>query len=108
MAELNDISCYKGEAVALTFTMTPLTDITGWTIAFTVRNNATDAVALLSKAATLTTPLSGIFTVNLTSTETKTTLGTGTFAYDAQRTDPASEAVLSIGTLDIVQEVLYP
>lgn len=108
MAVANDITFYKGEAVALVFTMTPTTDITGWTIVMTIRNNATDSVTLLSVTGVLTTPASGIFTLSLTSAQTKTTLGVGTFAYDIQRTDAASEAVLSIGSLFVTQEVLYP
>jgi hypothetical protein len=107
MATLNDITFYKGEAVALVFTMTPVTNIAGWNISLTLRNNPTDAVPLLTKAATLTTPAAGVFTVALTHAET-VALSAANYAYDVQRTDTGSEAVLSIGTLVVAQEVLYP
>lgn len=107
MAQLNDISFYRGEAVSLTFTMTPTTDITGWTITLTIRVNANDAAVVLTKTpASLVTPAAGIFSFNLSSAETKILLGT--YAYDIQRVDAASEATLSIGTLIVRQEVLYP
>lgn len=106
MAELNDIAFFRGEAVALTFTMTPTTDITGWGIEFTLRNNANDASALLQVAGVLLTPGSGIFEILLTHAQTVGLLGN--YAYDIQRTDGGSEAVLSIGTLTVSQEVLYP
>lgn len=106
MAQLNNVGCYLGEAIALTFTIKPLTDITGWTIKLTIKNNATDVGQLLQVAAVLTTPASGIFTCSLTHAQTLT-LGVGTYAYDVQRTDSGSEAVLSIGSLTVSQEVLY-
>lgn len=106
MAQLNDISVYKGEAVLLTFTMTPATDISGWSISFTLKTNQTDSTALISQAAVLTTPASGVFTVTLTHAQTNRTAAT--YYYDVQRTDSGSEAVLSIGTFTISQEVLYP
>lgn len=85
------------------------TDITGWTIHATVRANATDAAALVGPAACAhTSELGGIFRFSLTSTQTKTTLGVGVFAYDIQRVDAGSESVLSIGELTVLQEVLYP
>ena len=110
MAEINDIEFYKGEAIALVFTMTPLTDITGWTIEMNVKYDATDTAVLLTIAATITTAAAGIFTVNLTSAQTKTlytSAGGRPLAYDVQRTDAAAEAVLSIGSLSILQEVKY-
>ena len=48
-----------------------------------------------------------LFTVALTSTQTKTTLGVGLFTYDVQRTTSGSETVLSTGRFVIKQEVLF-
>ena len=61
MATINNISFYRGEDIALVFTMSPVTNITGWTITFSLRNNPNDAdPALITVTATLTTPISEI------------------------------------------------
>ena len=108
MATQNNISIFKGEAITLTFTMSPVTDIVGWTITFTLRVNANDSVAVLTKTpATIVVPsTSGVFTFSLT--HANTNLASGAYAYDVQRVDAGSEAVLSIGFFTIYQEVLYP
>lgn len=106
MATTNNITCFKGEAVVFTFTMSPTTDITGWHISFTLKANAPDSVTLLTVAGVITAPAaSGIFTISMTHAQTN--IAVGAYAYDVQRTDSGSEAVLSIGHLNIVQEVLY-
>ncbi|HYM24440.1 MAG TPA: hypothetical protein VEU08_14590 [Vicinamibacterales bacterium] len=104
MAQLNNIACYRGEAVTLAFTMTPVTDITGWTITFTLKRNQTDPTPILTIAAVITNGPNGTFTVSLTKAQTN--MQAGTYQYDIQRTDAGSEAVLSIGTFTITQEVL--
>jgi len=107
MAVRNDIEFFRGEAISLSFTMTPTTDITGWTITLTIRINANDPAFVLQKTpASLTTPASGIFSFALASTETR--LLVGKYAYDVQRVDSGSEATLSIGNMTVKQEVLYP
>lgn len=84
-------------------------DITGWTVHGTIRANATDAAALVGPAVcTHVSEAGGILKFALTSTQTKTTLGVGTFAYDVQRVDAGAESVLSVGALRVRQEVLYP
>ena len=84
------------------------TNINGWTITLTIRSNANDAATVLSVTpATITSAAGGIFALSLTSTQTKTTLGVNTFAYDVQRVDAGFESVLSIGELFVGQEVLY-
>jgi hypothetical protein len=106
MAQMNDIACYKGEAILATFTMTPATDITGWTITFTLRRHATDAAVLLQKSCGVFDAVNGKFQLALSKAET--TLGAGDYVYDIQRVDSGSEAVLSIGRFHVAQEVLTP
>lgn len=112
--ELQDIDpIYRGGAYTLTFnkiasTASPGTDITGWTtIKLTIRDLPTSSTVLLQKTATIVTPLTGIFTFSLSHAETLA-LGIGTFFYDVQRADAGSEALLSMGAFNVVQEVLYP
>ena len=103
---LNDLKIYKGEAPTFSFTMSPVVDITGWTISMTVKRKGTDTSALLSVSGTIVNGPAGTFTVALTTTQTKTTLGVGQFAYDIQRTTSGSENVLSIGRVSVRQESL--
>jgi len=109
MATLNDIECYKGEAITLLCTMSPVVDITGWTITMTIRlNDEPDSGIVLQKTpGTLVAPTSGQFSFALSKAET-VALNAGIFAYDMQRVDGSSEANLSIGTFTVKPSVLYP
>lgn len=91
---------FRGEAINFRFTLTPTTDITGWTVSFRVKQRVEDATALQTVAATLTTPAAGLLTVTL-STAVTTALPDGMYAYDLWRTDSGSEACLSIGGVQV-------
>ena len=49
MATQANISFYKGEDVVLTVTMSPATNISGWTLQFTLRKQYGDTTALVTK-----------------------------------------------------------
>lgn len=102
----NDITVYRGEAATLTFTMTPVVDITGWLISMVVKRKWVDSSALLNMSGTVTNGPNGVFTVDITNNQIKTTLGVGLFAYDVQRTTSGSETVLSIGRFVVKQSSL--
>jgi hypothetical protein len=106
VATVNNISIYKGEAVQLNFTMSPVTDISSWTIALTIRVNASDTGFVYQDATAIhDSDVAGTFHFLLA--HAATNIASGTYAYDVQRTDAGSEAVLSIGILTIAQEVYY-
>lgn len=106
MASNADFTIYRGEDIALVFTQnqangsTPQ-NITGWTITF--RAAATQyGAAVITKTPTLTTPLQGIFTVNLASADTSGLTQDGadtTYYYDIRRTDAGSRTELFTGLL---------
>lgn len=112
MSATNHLTIYKGEAVVQPFThvlegtTTPV-NITGWTIAFTVRKKPTDTATLLTVPGAVVSGPAGTYTVSLTHAQT-VPLTAGVYAYDIQRTDATSEAVMSIGRFTVTQEVLYP
>ena len=108
MAITNNIAFYKGEAVTLALVMSPVVEIGGWTVVLTVRRQPTDVAAVLSVAGTVTDGPNGAFQVVLTHAQTGTTLTTGTYFYDIQRTNAGFETVLSLGKITVLQEVLYP
>lgn len=106
MAVLQDITTYKAQATTLNFTMSPVTDITGWTIVFTLKQAITDASAVLTLSATIVSAAAGTFKVVMT--KAHLTKPPGVYVYDVQRTDSGSETVLSIGSFVILPSVLYP
>jgi len=108
MAALANLSFYRGEDITLTVTMTPVTDITGWTLQFTVRKQYGDTTALLAKTVgagvTITDATNGVFTVALASAET-TGLDLRAYVYDIQRTNAGNRTVLTIGSVTLLPEV---
>lgn len=109
MAQPQDIGpIYRGEDVTLNFTMTPLTDITGWTMSFRVKAKLEDASVLLGPInASITTAAAGTFSVPLTAAQTST-LPVGTYDYDVWRTDSGSAATLDLGKLTVKGSVKTP
>lgn len=108
MAQIQDLGpIYRGEDVTLVFTMTPTTDITGWTISTRVKQTATDPTSLVSASATITNAAAGIFTVALSAAQTNL-LPAGQLPYDVWRTDSGSAAALSVGMLVVRGSVRIP
>ena len=107
MAQVNHLEVYKGEAVSLDFTMDPVEDISGWTLQFTLKSRAADAVILLSVEGAVVDGESGTFAIPLAHADT-IDLDAGVYAYDVQRIDAGSEYPVSVGKFTVKQEVLYP
>lgn len=99
MAAHADLEWKRGEDIVVTFTPRVVTDITGWTINCLVKKNITDTAALLTIAATITTPAAGIYTVTFTAAQNTTTLRDGAYPYVTARVDGGSVAVLTEGRI---------
>jgi len=114
MARKANCSMFRGEDKTLTVTVdngaTPpiVLNITGWTLAFTLRKSAGDATVLITKTTdagiSLTAPLTGVFQVSLDDVDT-IGLASGKYAYDVKRMDAGAEAVLVYGTMTLLAEV---
>jgi len=108
MAANANISFYRGEDVTLTVTMSPATNITGWTLQFTVRKAYGDAAALITKTTgagiTITDATNGVFTVSIASADTLD-LEQRAYVFDIQRTNSGNRTVLTIGNLTLLPEV---
>jgi len=109
MAENQDISMFRGEDKILEITLTPVTNITTWTLAFTVRETPESAVALIEKTVgagiTITGGAAGVFQVALADTDTASALQPGRYAYDCKRTTAGLETILVYGVLTLLAEV---
>lgn len=98
---------FRGEDKALVFTIKDaggaVINITGWTIGFRMSQSQWGAASII-KAATLTTPASGICTVTLSSGDTSSLTQDGqptTYYYTLRRTDTGSRTELAYGQIII-------
>jgi hypothetical protein len=102
------IEIYRGEEVTLEFTLTPTTNITGWTIQFTVAKAANSTVKVIdTMAASIANAVGGIFSVSLDADVTGD-LEPGTYYYDAWRMDAESERLLAAGLFKVFAVARLP
>jgi hypothetical protein len=93
MAANDTIEVYRGEDSNLNFTMSPVVDITGWTIEFCMHGSSG---TMISKPGSIVDGPAGKFMASLTSSDTQL-LPPGSYAYNAWRTDTGSRRVLAAG-----------
>jgi hypothetical protein len=99
MAGTDEIAIYRGEDVALPFTMDPVENITGWTLLMSVSGGG---AVVFTKAGVVTSGPSGTFSVSLTDAETELLSASEVYDYDVWRTDAGAERVLARGTLRVL------
>lgn len=97
-----DMTISRYEAVTITVTMDPATNITGWTFALNIRS----AGSLLTgypktDIFTITNAANGIFTASLTSAQTDDFAVGAIYEYDIWRTNSGSEKQLAFGQLQV-------
>lgn len=105
MAQTDSITVYRGEDRLIEVTMSPVTDITGWTLLLSVRGVGG---ALFTKSGTITSAEDGTFTFTLADDDTAN-LKPGYYTYDVWRTDSGSERVVAIGNFivtDVARDVV--
>lgn len=107
MATLTDLSLYRGEDITITVTMSPPTNVSGWTFALSVKRRYEDSTTLISKTSpTIVNATSGIFRFSLASADTfNANVSTGDYVYDVQRTNSGSQTVLCAGSLKVLPQV---
>lgn len=108
MAVTANFSFYRGEDTLITVTMTPITDITGWSLQFTARVTLDILPIAITKTTghgiTLTNPTGGVFTIFLLSADTNT-LDPGNYYFDIQRVDSGFHGVLTTGVMTLLDPV---
>jgi hypothetical protein len=101
MPELEWIDVAAGEAVTRTFSPpTPPVSVAGWTLRFVVAESF-GGTTKLTLTPTILNATTGTFSVTLSSAQTLTTLGPGTWAWEAWRTDAGGETRVAFGYLVI-------
>jgi hypothetical protein len=103
MSVTSSIVFFRGEDVTLNFTMRPPTDITGWTLTFTVRDKL-GGTTQFTKTPTLTSATLGQFRVTIASSDTSG-LAVGRYVWDVRREDSGNKTTLADGYLTLKQEV---
>lgn len=109
MAVLVDqtITVYRGEAITLPFTMSPVENIAGWTLKFTVSKAVNKTTKLLGPLAMVhDVDANGTFHVTLL--EEDTNLNPGNYRWDVWRTDEGLEQPKATGPFILTGNVRVP
>lgn len=104
MATANALTLYRGTDYLINCTVSPVVNISGWTIVFTLKSQQGGAV-VITQAATIVSASAGTFSVTLS--HAQLLIAPGTYSHDIHRTDTGSVNVLSIGSVIVLPEVLY-
>ena len=107
MAVRVDLQCPFATAQAILFTPPSPVNITGWNLRFTVQLKSNPANALLTKTSgsgiTVNDAANGLFTVNVSATDTGTTLEARQYEYTVTRTDAGFEDLLAYGLFTVFE-----
>jgi len=101
-------SFYAGEDGTISCTMSPVVNITGWALKFTVRKTLNILPILITKITggdiTITDGPNGKFDIDMNSADTASATP-GDYFFDIQRTDAGFKSELGIGTFTILNPV---
>lgn len=103
MATTNDLECFKGEDIEFPFYITPVEDISSWTIRFALKRRRGDSTSIVDIPCTITDGPSGFWKIPLAAANTLQT--PGTYYYDVWRLQTGGDAVLTEGEFVIKPEV---
>lgn len=104
MPTIEDITIYRGEDVDLSFTMSPVEDISDWDIEFNVVG--VSYAKLITIAATITDGPNGTFTISIPAAVTD--IRPGRYTFDVWRTDADTARVVATGTFIVLAEARIP
>ena len=101
------ITVYRGQAVVLNFTMSPVENIAGWTLMFTVTKATNKSIKLLGPLAmTVVNGPAGTFQLALT--EEQLDLKPAIDRFDVWRTDEGLEDPKAIGSFVVLGSSRVP
>jgi hypothetical protein len=103
MSISSNLVFYAGEDIVLNFQMTPVQDITGWTITWKAALGLGGTIEISESASIIDGPR-GRFQVTIASAATAS-LAVGRYVWDARREDSGNVATLADGYMDLKQPV---
>lgn len=102
------MSFYTGEDGSINCQLSPIENITGWTLKYTVRKDKSLLPILITKTVgfgiTITDAPNSKFTIAMDSADT-TAATPGAYFFDIQRTNAGFHSELGIGVLTLLQPV---
>ena len=106
MATITDLEIYRGEAVDLDFTISPVEDISGWTIMFTLARQKNSTFKTIERLCTITSGPAGTFRASLLRTDTD--IAPGKYYWDVWRTNGGSDKPLGLGDFVVLKDIYNP
>lgn len=103
MSVASNLSFFRGEDVVVDFQVSPMEDVTAWTVSFKVADTLGGTVQFTKSASIVDGPR-GKFRVTIASADTAS-LSAGRYTWDCRRTDSGARATLAHGELDLRREV---
>ena len=101
MPGVDAIDIYRGADIVLPFQMTPVADVTDWTILMTVGGGA---APVIEKDGIVTDGPAGQFQFHLLAEDSEE-VDAGHYRYDVWRTNEGSKGLLAIGTFNVRERV---
>jgi hypothetical protein len=101
------LEIYRGEDKQFSFSLSPVTSITGWTISFTVAISKNLTLKKITKTCSHTDEVNGVFLADLDAADTSG-MNPGRYSYDVWRTNSGYATLLAIGTFTILPDVREP
>lgn len=101
---------FSGTDITLQFSMTPVTNVTGWTVLLSFKKNVSDNTFIKQYATgsgvTVTDVGNGVWSVNISRADTLLfTVVPGTYCYSFERTDSGFATVLVYGAFQVDRKV---
>lgn len=102
----SSITVYRGEDILITFTLTTVVDITGYTFEMSIATEENTPTKLIIKACSILSVSDRTFTASFTSAELN--LEPATYKWDVFRTNSGSKRLLGKGDFIISSDVRFP
>lgn len=101
------VRCYQGEDALWTFTALAPTDVTDWSVTFTLSEGYSGPVLLATQAA-ISDAVNGVLTVPVPSNITSDLATPSLLVWELRRTDSGEDTVLRAGSLSVYAGIVPP
>lgn len=100
---------FSGTAIVLQFSMTPVTNVTGWSVLLSFKHTVNDTIFIkqytVGTGIVVTDVVNGVWSVPMSRADTLLFAAPGTYVYSFERTDNGAETVLAYGKFQVDKKV---